>query len=236
MSDKVIVFGSKDVAEMNYFFLTHDSPFEVVAFTVDQAYLKEETLCGLPVVPFEQVEATYPPAAYKMSLFLGYRDLNRFRALKYSQAKEKGYALASYVSSKVIKWPGLMIGENSMISEGAIIQPHARIGNDVMISSGALVGHNSVIGDHCFIGARTVILGNVTVEPFCVLGANCTIKDGITIRRECIVGAGSYVSEDTKEKGVYITKPAQLMPMSSDKFKRMLVWSGDVRRRKTERS
>jgi len=236
MSNKVLVFGSKEVAAMNYFYLTHDSPFEVVAFTVDQAYLKEETLCGLPVVPFEQIEAIYPPTTYKMALFLGFRDLNRFRAKKYSQAKAKGYVLVSYVSSKAITWPDLVIGENSMITEGAVVQPHVKIGNNVMVSSGTLVGHHSIIQDHCFIGSRTVILGKVTVDPFCVLGANCTIKDNITIRRECIVGAGSYISENTKEKGVYITKPAELMPRSSDVLKKLLTWTEDVRRTQIDRS
>jgi len=236
MSNKLLVFGNQDVALLNYFYLTHDSPFEVVAFTVDQAYLKEERLCGLPVVPFEQVEAIYPPTTYKMSLFLGFRDLNHFRAKKYSQAKAKGYELLSYVSSKAITWPDLVIGENSMISETVVVQPHVKIGNNVMISPATVVGHHSVIQDHCFIATSTVILGNVTVEPFCVLGANCTIKDRITIRRECIVGAGSYISEDTKEKGVYITKPAELIAKSSDELKRLLTWTEDVRRSKINRS
>src|SRR4030067_1341502 len=232
MSNKVLVFGNQKVASLSYFYLTHDSPFEVVAFTVDKAYIKEGMLCGLPIVPFEQIEDIYPPTTHKMSLFLGCRDLNRFREIKYSQAKAKGYELVTYVSSKVIAWPDLVIGENSMISEGAVVQPHVKIGNNVIISSGTMVGHHSVIKDHCFIASRTVLLGNVTVEPYCGLGANCTIKDNITISRECIIGAGSYISEDTKEKGVYITKPAELMAMSSDKLKRLLTWTEDVKRTK----
>jgi sugar O-acyltransferase (sialic acid O-acetyltransferase NeuD family) len=229
---KVLVFGNQEVAAINYFYLTHDSPFEVVAFTVDEAYLKEETLCGLPVVPFEQVEAIYPPTTHKMSLFLGFRDVNRFRAEKYSQAKAKGYELVSYVSSRAITWPDLVIGENSMVSEAVVVQPHARIGSDVMISSGAVIGHHSLVQDHCFIAARAVLLGKVTVEPYCVLGANCIIKDGVTVRRACIIGAGSYISEDTREKGVYVIKPAGLMPKSSDELGRLLTWAADVRRAK----
>lgn len=229
---KVLIFGNQEVATLSYFYLTHDSPFEVVAFTVDQEYLEEETLCGLPVVPFEQVESIYPPTTHQMALFLGFRDVNRFRARKYSQAKAKGYELVHYVSSKAITWSDLMIGENSIVSEAAIVQPHAIVGNDVVISSGVIVGHHSVVQDHCFIAARAVLLGNVTVEPYCVLGANCTVKDGITIRRECIIGAGSYISEDTREKGVYVNKPAGLMPRSSDELSRVLTWSEDVRRTK----
>ena len=208
----------------------------MVAFTVDQAYLKEETLFGLPVVPFEQVEALYPPTAYKMAIFLGFRDLNGFREKKYSQAKAKGYELITHVSSKAITWPDLTIGENSVISEGVIVQPRVRIGNDVMIAAGASVGHHSSIQDHCFIASRAVVLGNVTVEPFCVLGANCTLKDGITVRRECIIGSGSYISEDTKEKGVYVNKPAELISKSSHEMKRLLTWAEDLRRDRSNRS
>jgi tetrahydrodipicolinate N-succinyltransferase len=79
-------------------------------------------------------------------------------------------------------------------------------------------------------------MADVRVEPYCVLGANCTIKDGITISQECITGAGSYISEDAKEKGVYITKLADLMPKSSHEFKKLLTWPEDVRRTKINRS
>lgn len=230
--DKVVVFGNAEVASLNYFYLSHDSPYEVAAFTVDRTYIKEDTLFGLPVVPFEEVESICPPGEYKMTVNLGFRKVNRFRAEKYSQAKAKGYELISYVSSKAITWPDLVIGENCVISEAVVVQPHAKIGNNVMISSGTIVGHHSVIQDHCFIATRAVLLGKVTVEPFCVLGANCTIKDSITIRRECIIGAGSYISKDTREKGVYITKPAELMPRSSGELSRLLTWAEDVRRTK----
>jgi sugar O-acyltransferase (sialic acid O-acetyltransferase NeuD family) len=227
---RVIVFGNGQQAIANYIYLTHDSLYEVVAFTVDQASLKEDTLCGLPVVPFEQVESIYPPTTDKMSLFLSYREVNQFRARKYSQAKAKGYDLLSYVSSHAVTWPGLVIGDNCFIGEHSVIQPFSEIGSNIIISAGSIVGHHSVIKDHCFIAASTVLLGNVTVEPFCFLGANCTIKQGITIRRGCIIGAGSYISKDTQEKGVYITKPAELMPKSSDEWSRLLTWDEDMKR------
>ena len=233
---RIIVFGNGRQAEIIYIYLTHDSPFEVVAFTVDQAYLKEEKLFGLPVVPFEQVDSIYPPTMYKMSLHLGYRDVNRFRATKYSQAKTKGYDLISYVSSHAVTWPGMVIGDNSFIGDNSVICPFADIGSNIFIGPGSMVGHHCVIGDHCFLAAGTVLLGHVTVEPFCFLGANCIIKEGTTVRRECIIGAGSYIHKDTKEKGVYITKPAELMPKSSDEWNRLLTWDEDMGLTKSNRS
>ena len=58
--EKVVVFGNGRTASHTYFYLTHDSPYEVAAFTVDREYIEEETLFGLPVVPFEDIESIYP--------------------------------------------------------------------------------------------------------------------------------------------------------------------------------
>ncbi len=52
---KVVLFGVGQIADLAFFFLNHDSPFEPVAFAVDRAYQTSDTLKGLPVVPFEDV-------------------------------------------------------------------------------------------------------------------------------------------------------------------------------------
>ena len=36
---KVVIFGQSQWAELAHFYVTHDSPHEVVAFTVDRDYL-----------------------------------------------------------------------------------------------------------------------------------------------------------------------------------------------------
>lgn len=222
--EKVVLFGNAEVASMTYFYLSHDSPYEVAAFTVDREYIKEDTRFGLPVVPFEDVESICPPGEYKMSVALGFSKVNRFRAERYSQAKAKGYELISYVSSRTTTWPGLVVGDNCFISEGSIIQPFAEIGNNVIIGTGSIIGHHSVIKDHCFLAASVVVLGCVTIEPYCVLGANSTIRDGVTVARECIIGAGATISKNTRERAVYVDQPAELLPKPSDVLSQWLTW------------
>lgn len=222
----VIIFGNGQAAEMNYFYLTHSSPYTVTAFTVDRTYIKEDTLFGLPMVPFEDVESMYSPHEYKMSILMSYRNLNRVRAEKYDQAKAKGYELLSYVSPKAVTWPGLAIGENCYIGENSVICPFAEIGNNVLIGAGSLIGHHSVIKDHCFIAPHAVVLGSTTIEPYCLIGANSTIRDGgVTIARECIIGAGVTITADTQERGVYIGKAAELLPKPSNELSSWLTWS-----------
>lgn len=224
--DKVIVFGNGQVASMNYMYLTHDSPYDVVAFTVDRMYIKEEKLFGLPVVPFEDIESLYPASEYKMSILISYRNVNRLRAEKYGQAKAKGYELINYVSPKAVTWPGLVLGENNFIFEHASIGPFTSIGNNVWIGSGSVIGHHCVIKDHCFIGPQATILGSTTLEPYCLVGANSTIRDGgINVAAECIIGAGALITNNTKERGVYISKQAELVPKSSNELSTWLTWA-----------
>src|ERR1700752_4541254 len=97
---KLILLGDSDFAEVAYEYFTHDSPYEVVAFSVEQAYLKRERLFGLPVVPFEELERHYAPGEHSFYAALVYTQLNRLRARLYRAAKSKGYAPASFVSPR----------------------------------------------------------------------------------------------------------------------------------------
>ena len=219
---KVVIFGISAAASLSHFCLAHDSPHEVVAFTVDRNYIKEGTFRGLPVVPFEEVESIYPPDDFEMLVALLANRINKTRAEKYQQAKEKGYALISYISSKAITWPDLIIGDNCFIGEGSICRPFLTIGNNVMTMAGTFLGHDSVIKDHCFIASRATLLGAVTLEPYCCIGANATILDAVTVARECVIGAGAVIQENTREKEVYKVGPPTLLPLPSNRLEHIL--------------
>jgi len=216
---KVIIFGTGDIGQLAYFYFTHDSPYEIAAFTANKEFIKEKELLGLPVIPFEEIEKRYPPDKFSMFVALSYRNVNKVRAEKYFEAKRKGYELVSYISTKSVFWKDLEIGDNCFIFENQTIQPFVKIGNNVTIWSGNHIGHHSVIGDHCFITSHVVVSGHVTIEPYSFLGVNSTIRDGITIARESVVGAGAIIVKNTVEKGVYIGKAAELYSKDSSQLK-----------------
>lgn len=220
---KVVLFGHTEMARMTHFYLTHDSPHEVVAFTVDAAKVGEDSLFGLPIVPFEEVQVTYPPADYRMAVPIAFTRVNRLRAAKYSEAKAKGYELISYVSSKAATWPGLAFGDNCFIYENSAIGPYATIGNDVVIA-GSSIAHDAVIGDHAFLAAHAVVLGAVTIGPYSILGANSTCRHGITIGEACVVGAGAVVNKSIPDRAVYVSRPAEPLAKSSDHLGAWLNW------------
>lgn len=216
---KVIIFGTSGFAEVVHFYLTHDSQYEIVAFTANKEFIDKKELFGLPIIPFENIEEKYPPDQYLMFIVVVYSKINKLRAKIFDDVKSKGYNLLSYVNSKAITWGKLDIGQNCFILENNVIQPFVKIGDDVIIWSGNHIGHHSTIGDHCFIASHVVISGNVKIGPFCFLGVNSTIRDGISIARECVIGAGAVILKDTKEKEVYTTDSTKLLPITSDKLK-----------------
>jgi sugar O-acyltransferase (sialic acid O-acetyltransferase NeuD family) len=215
---KVVLFGNGMVAKLAHFYLTHDSPHEVVAFTVDPEHPREDTMRGLPVLPFDQVMERYPPGEHQMFVAVGYGRMNKFREERYNAAKALGYELITYISSRATTWPEAEIGDNCFIMEHNIIQPFARLGNDITMWSGSHVGHESVIMDHVFVSSQVVISGLVTIEPNCFIGVNATIRDQVTIARECVIGAGAFISADTKEREVYRGLKGERLPLTSDRL------------------
>jgi sugar O-acyltransferase (sialic acid O-acetyltransferase NeuD family) len=215
---KVVLFGNAAVATALYVQLTHDSEYDVVGFTVDREYLKEDRLLGLPVVPFDQVVNFYPPDRHHMIVAVGFVQVNRLRAERCLMAKKMGFRLLSYVSSKATTWPDLVIGENCMIASNCVINPLAEIGDNVYIGPGSIIGHHTLIKDHCFVASGVVIAGKVTVEPYSFLGVGSVIRNRVTIASGSVIGAGSVLLEDTRENGVYMASSAEALPISSDRL------------------
>ncbi|MGZ5434780.1 MAG: acetyltransferase [Pyrinomonadaceae bacterium] len=217
---KVIIFGIQDFAQLAHFYLQHDSEHEVVAFSVNEQYLPaERSFAGLPVIAFEHIEQTYPPADFLFFAPMSPSRMNRLRESVYTQIKEKGYELISYVSSKATVFPGVAIGDNCFILEDNTIQPFTSIGNNVVLWSGNHIGHHSVIKDHVSFTSHVVLSGHCTVEPFSFFGVNATIRDGLHIAEGSLVAMSASVTRDTEPWGVYKGNPAKKGEVSSKDIK-----------------
>jgi sugar O-acyltransferase (sialic acid O-acetyltransferase NeuD family) len=213
---KVVIFGLQDFASLAHFYLQHDSEHEVVAFSVTEEYLPDNrTFEGLPVVAFEAAERIYPPSNYVFFAPMSHRQMNMLRKTIYDQAKLKGYALISYVSSKATVFSGTPIGDNCFILEDNTIQPFTSIGNNVVLWSGNHIGHHSVIKDHVLFTSHVVLSGHCVVESFCFLGVNATVKDGVRLAEGTLVAMSASVTADTEPWGVYQGVPAQKRKVSS---------------------
>lgn len=209
---KTIIFGLQDFAELAHFYLQRDSPHEVVAFSVNQAYLPEsKTFKGLPVVAFEGIEDQYNPAEYSFFAPMAPKQMNILRQNVYEQIRSKGYSLISYVSSRATVLNEGAIGDNCFILEDNTIQPFTIIGNNVVLWSGNHIGHHSIIGNHVQITSHVVVSGHCQIQDNVFIGVNATIRDGIVIAKGTLVGMGAVIGKPTKEWSVYTGNPAVLL-------------------------
>jgi sugar O-acyltransferase (sialic acid O-acetyltransferase NeuD family) len=218
---KLVVFGSGDIGQLAHYYFTNDSDYDVVAFTVDAAYIKESTFCGVPVVPFEEISDQYPPTEYDLFVALSYAKLNQVRREKYLAAREKGYHIPSYISSHATVLNDGRIGENCFILEDNTIQPFVTIGNNVTLWSGNHIGHHSTIHDHCFLASHIVVSGGVSIDESCFIGVNATLRDHITIGSKSVIGAGVLVLADVEPEGLYIGTATERSSIPSTRLRKI---------------
>lgn len=221
MSRDLLIFGAGDIAQLAHHYFSRDSQYAVRGFAVDAAYLKENVFEGLPVVPFEEAPRHFDPAQVDCFIALSYSGLNALRKERYLKAREMGYRMASYVSSRASVLTDEPIGENCFILEDNTIQPFVRIGNNVTLWSGNHIGHHSVIHDHCFLASHIVVSGGVEIGEHCFIGVNATLRDHIRIGERCVIGAAAVMLADAEAEGVYMATATERSRVPSARLRKL---------------
>ncbi|OSQ48367.1 acetyltransferase [Thalassospira alkalitolerans] len=219
MRAKLIIFGLSNIAECAYEYFTHDSDYDVVAFTVDKDFVPEKAeIFGKPIVPFETIEDFYASEEHSIFVAIGSQQLNRLRTGKVAEASRKGYKLASYVSSRAVVWSNVQLGEHVFIQEDNTIQPFAKIGNNVTLWAGNHIGHASVIDDNCFVTSHVVISGHCKIGMNSFIGVNASIADCVEVGCDNLIGMGAIISKNTPENALYSTPKTEISKILARKF------------------
>ena len=209
---KLVIVGDGETAELAYSYFTADTEYEVVGFSAEAKYMRNQQLFGLPVVPFEEIERTFNPETHWAFVAVSYTQLNRLRSRLYQAAKKKGYRFCTYISSHACVAKNAEIGENCFILENASVQRGVKIGDNVTIWTGSAVGHRSKIGGNCFIATHVAVSGFSEVGKNCFLGVNSCTAGYMKIGDDCIIGAGAVVVKNAASGGVYVGNPAKVVP------------------------
>lgn len=199
---RLVILGCGNFGQAVHHYFVHDSEYQIVAFTVDGAFVESGSFLGLPVVAFEDVQERYPPDDHDLFVAVGLRNVNRQRAAKVDEGEAKGYHLATYVSSGALVPPGFQPGPNSWIMEAAHIHPYASVGRDVVIWSRSTVGFKSRIGDHAWMSAG-LVGDSVIVGEGTFIGLGATVASFTTVGKHNVIGAGALILKDTRDFEVY---------------------------------
>ena len=92
--------------------------------------------------------------------------------------------------------PHAIVGEGTVVMQGAIIQSSARIGAHCIVNTGASVGHDVKLGDFVHIASHATVTGGVEIGEGTWIGAGSVIRQGVHIGAWTMIGAGSVVVDD----------------------------------------
>lgn len=198
MRKKLIVYGIGKLAEYATYVFNNDSDYEVIGHCIEENFINDIDAKQMDLISFENIENNYP--ANEVELFIAVGN-NVVREKIYTLAKQKGYSLASYVSSKTSSWANMELGENCFIGEGSVIQPFVKIGDNTFLF-GARLGHHCIINNHSLLSGPTVG-GNVVIGEYCFLGLNSVIQQNIVIGEKNIIGMGVAIKTSTPDKAVF---------------------------------
>ena len=219
----IIIVGTGELAQLAYYYFSHDSSHSVSGFAVDAQFMDSQAkFMGLSVVSFEEIEALFPPQRFDLFVAIGYSNLNAARAEKCAAAKARGYRLASYISSRASVWADLQVGENCMIMEGIVIQPFVKIGEGVIMFCSSLVSHHVDIGNYCFVSSEATLCGGVSIGANCFVGANSTIREHLKVGQSCIIGAGTLIARNVPDGSGYIEPGTKDSGMPSRRLRSLL--------------
>ena len=216
---KLIIFGLGDIAQIANYYFDIDSDYDIEAFTVHKQFVNADTFEGKPLVAFESIEELYNPEDFKIFVAVSYAEMNRLRERICKEVKDKGFELASYISSKCTYLSQIPPGENAFIFEDNTIQPFVKIGDNVTIWSGNHIGHHSVVNSHNFISSHVVISGHCNIESHCFLGVNSTLAHKVTLAEGTLLGAGAIISKNTEINSVCVPARSVKLDKSSDGIK-----------------
>ena len=163
------------------------------------------SIAGVPVLPDSALTSPGAVERSKHELLICVGDPARRAGLVERYAGRFGKA----IDPSVILSRQSIVGDGSMVFQGAIVQANSRIGRHVIINTAASVDHDCVVDDFVHIAPHSTLCGFVRVQQGAYIGAGATIIPGITIGARAIVGAGAVVIRDVPPNTVVAGVPAK---------------------------
>ena len=195
MNKNLIIIGTGSTAKVVSLFVERYKLFNLLGFAVNKSYISEQIFCGKPVYAIENLDDIIDKENDFLFVAILWNRLNADRKKVYLTLKQAGYKFANLIAPNAIV-KGDLTGDNSWISDFAIVEVGSTIGANCFIKSSAIISDNCVISDHCFIAAKSFVAGGCKVGEQSFIGLNATLFDDTVVGKKCIVGACTAVKRN----------------------------------------
>ena len=120
-----------------------------------------------------------------------------------------GFSLPIVIAPTAQVAKEVVLGECTVVMDGAVIQPGCVVGKAGIINSGAILDHDCMLGDDVHIAPAAALSGHVCIGDGSMVGIGACVIQGIRVVENCMIGAGAVVTNDCSEPGTYFGVPAR---------------------------
>lgn len=206
--ENIVIYGETAFAERIYSYIKLENAANVLSFTNAKAFKEKDSIQGIPVTAFEELNEKFKGVSFSILIAIGYVQMNNIRQKIYKECKEAGHRIATYVSKTATLYSD-DIGEGCIIMPNVYIGPSCTIGKGNIIASCTCLSHDNEVGNFNFISSNAVFGGHSIVCDNCFIGLGCVIRDGITINDYSLIGSATNLLTSTDPEGVYIGNPSR---------------------------
>ncbi len=156
---KLIVIGNGSYARMMKRYIELTDFGQTAAYAVESAFIQEQEMDGLPVVPIEQLKESHSPIEYSLIMGIGYTKMSKVRKENFERCKTLGFHFENYIHPTALIEKNVMLGEGNNILEGVILEEGVVLGNANLLFGGSLIAHETTVGDYNTFSVKAVAAG-----------------------------------------------------------------------------
>lgn len=209
--NKLIVIGNTEHAltMMNYIMTTDFG--EIVAFAVNEKYITDNEINGIPVIAIEKLAEYYGNTEVKLVLGVGYNKMGAIKESLFNSLTDRGYDFVNYIHPTAIISKDVVLGTGNNILEGVILESGVKIGNGNLLFGGSMIAHDTEVGNFNSFSVKSVVAGCSKVSNNCFVGANATVRDHLIIDDYVLIGAGAYADKSLEKYSVLAAQKSVLL-------------------------
>ena len=180
---------------------------------LDSRYGRGDFINGIEVIGngIKDLQRRFP--ADSVSVFVAIGE-NRLRSTLCEQISALGYDQPVLRHPSAILSPSAVIGANSVVMPGVIVNANARIGRHCILNTASSLDHDNVLEDgvHICPGVRSA--GTVHFGARSLIGTGASLIPNVRVGRDAVVGAGAVVVRDVPAGARVAGNPARALERS----------------------
>ena len=223
--EKLLLIGAHEVAKEVKCFVEDYGLFEIVGYSVNRKYIKDNAIDGLPVIPLEELDNEIDRETTKVFMAISWgQRLNQVRKDIFNELKARGYSFANLIAPRAVIMTD-DIGEGNWFHDFSYIGHKTVIGDNNDFRPFSTIGHYTSVGSHNHFSKCTV--GGVAKLGDCnFVGMQAIVFNRVNIGNKNFIGAGTIVKKDLGDFTLIAAKESDRIQLTEKQIERVVIPGG----------